>query len=163
MPLRSLVAAFVCIALGTGSLPALADPGNGKNKDPGTAQQGPGGAPGHGHEKGNGHGKGSGHDQGNGQAHEHPVDLVIDRQHVLGTLGSYREYWHPAPALPPGIQKNLARGKPLPPGIAKQLDRRLLDRLPHYEGYEWQQVGSDLVLVAIATGIIYEVLDHAFD
>ena len=66
-------------------------------------------------------------------------------------------------SLPPGIAKNLARGKPLPPGIAKKLDGRLLGRLPHYDGYEWQQAGTDLILVAIATGIIYEVLNGALD
>lgn len=151
MPPRSLVAAFVCIVLCMGSLSALADPGQGKNNVPGNARQGQGGAPGH------------GRDKGDGRAHARHADLVIDRDHVLGTLGSYREYWRPGPALPPGIQKNLARGKPLPPGIAKQLDSRLLVRLPRYEGYEWQRVGSDLVLVAIATGIIYQVLDHAFE
>ena len=40
--------------------------------------------------------------------------------------GEHRDYWSPGPALPPGIQKNLARGKPLPPGIAKKLDGRLV-------------------------------------
>ncbi|MDI9843257.1 anti-virulence regulator CigR family protein, partial [Pseudomonas aeruginosa] len=72
-------------------------------------------------------------------------------------------YWNPGPALPPGIQKNLVRGKPLPPGIAKKLDGRLLGRLPHYDGYEWMQAGTDLLLVAVATGLIYEVLDNVLD
>jgi Ni/Co efflux regulator RcnB len=40
---------------------------------------------------------------------------------------------------------------------------RLIGRLPRYDGYEWQQVGTDLILVAIATGLIYEVLNGAFD
>ena len=61
------------------------------------------------------------------------------------------------------IRKNLARGKPLPPGIAKRFDSRLQSQLPHYDGYEWQQVGTDVVLVAIATGIIYEVLQNVLD
>ncbi|MNP66634.1 hypothetical protein D3C76_1623650 [compost metagenome] len=65
--------------------------------------------------------------------------------------------------MPPGIKKNLARGKPLPPGIAKKLDGRLISQLPYYEGYEWMQAGADLILVAVATGIIYEVLDRALD
>lgn len=40
--------------------------------------------------------------------------------------------------LPPGIRKNLARGKPLPPGIAKtRLPGGYVGRLPHYSGYEW--------------------------
>ena len=62
--------------------------------------------------------------------------------------------------LPPGIQKNLQRGKPLPPGIAKKLDPRLVGRLPDYPGYEWRQVGRDLILVAVATGIIEAILNE---
>lgn len=66
-------------------------------------------------------------------------------------------------ALPPGIQRNLARGKPLPPGIAKQaLPRSYLDRLPAYPGYEWLQVGTDLVLIATAGAVIADVLADVF-
>ena len=66
-------------------------------------------------------------------------------------------------ALPPGIRKNLARGKPLPPGIArKMVPSPVLTRLPRYEGYEWSVAGSDLVLIAIATGVIADVLIDVF-
>lgn len=65
-------------------------------------------------------------------------------------------------ALPPGIRKNLQRGKPLPPGIAKKLDPSLRSRLPDYEGYEWRQVGRDLILVAVTTGIIEAILNEVF-
>lgn len=65
-------------------------------------------------------------------------------------------------ALPPGIRKNLQRGKPLPPGIAKKLDPGLRSRLPAYEGYEWRQVGRDLILVAVTTGIIEAILSEVF-
>lgn len=139
---RSLVVAFTCIALVVGSTTALADPGNGKGQGHGNGQGGQGK-------------KGKGGDSRNGPS--------IDQGSVLGVLGGYRDYWQPGPSLPPGIQKDLARGKPLPPGIAKKLDGRLLGRLPHYDGYEWQQAGTDLILVAIASGIIYEVLNGAFD
>ncbi len=159
MTLRSLLAGSICIALCMGSLAALAEPGNGKNKDKGNPQNGHVNTHGNDHE--NSHDKGNSHDRGG--ANQRDGNFDIDRSYVLGALGSYREYWSPGPALPPGIQKNLARGKPLPPGIARKLDSRLLGRLPRYEGYEWQQAGTDLILVAIATGIIYEVLDHAFD
>ncbi|MCU1716803.1 anti-virulence regulator CigR family protein [Pseudomonas sp. 5P_3.1_Bac2] len=121
---------------------ALADPGNGK---------------------GQGHGK-KGHDDDSAIS----VDLrggspQIDVGNIRVILGDNRGYWSPGPALPPGIQKNLARGKPLPPGIAKRLDGRLVQQLPHYEGYEWMQTGRDLILVAAATGVIYEVLNSVFD
>ncbi len=45
----------------------------------------------------------------------------------------------------------------------QKLDGRLVGQLPHYDGYEWMQAGADLILVAVATGIIYEVLNGAFD
>jgi hypothetical protein len=65
--------------------------------------------------------------------------------------------------LPPGIRKNLARGKPLPPGIAKKLvPQPMLAQLPRFPGYEWRVCGSDLVLVAIATAVIADVLFDVF-
>ena len=62
--------------------------------------------------------------------------------------------------LPPGIAKNLARGKPLPPGIAKQrLPDDLIQRLPPVSaGYERVIVDGRLLLVAIATQVIADVL-----
>ena len=141
------VSIVLSLVLSAGSAMALADPGNGK---------------GQGHDKGNGQG-GQGDDKPKGKGAQGRHGPSVDRSSVLTVLGGYRDYWSPGPALPPGIQKNLARGKPLPPGIAKKLDGRLLNRLPHYDGYEWQQAGTDLILVALATGLIYEVLNGAFD
>ena len=63
-----------------------------------------------------------------------------------------------AKALPPGIQKKLARGKPLPPGIAKRFNPNVASQLPYYRGYEWQQVGTDAVLVNVTTAVVQEVL-----
>ena len=66
-------------------------------------------------------------------------------------------------SLPPGIRKNLARGKPLPPGIAKrQVPSEMLRRLPAREGYEWRAVGTDLVLYSITSGIVDQVLQDVF-
>jgi hypothetical protein len=67
-------------------------------------------------------------------------------------------------SLPPGIRKNLARGKPLPPGIAKKLQSSpMLRQLPQHPGYEWQACGTDLVLVSIASQVIAEVLIDVFN
>ncbi len=42
-------------------------------------------------------------------------------------------------ALPPGIAKNVVRGKALPPGIAKKtLPASMINDLPYYPGYEWR-------------------------
>jgi len=69
-------------------------------------------------------------------------------------------------ALPPGIAKNLARGKPLPPGIAKQvLPTTLQSSLPPApDGYERIIVAGKILLVAIATQVIVDVItDILFD
>jgi hypothetical protein len=66
--------------------------------------------------------------------------------------------------LPPGIRKNLARGKPLPPGIARQLaPSPMLARLPVYPGHEWRIAGADLVLVAVGSAIVVEILANVFE
>ncbi|WP_338475274.1 anti-virulence regulator CigR family protein [Pseudomonas khavaziana] len=150
------VSVALSLALFAGSGLTLADPGNGKGQGNNKGEQGQG------NNKGGNQGA-QGHDKPKGKSGSGGHGPSVDRGSVLNVLGGYRDYWSPGPALPPGIQKNLARGKPLPPGIAKKLDGRLLGRLPHYDGYEWQQAGTDLILVAIASGIIYEVLNGAFD
>ncbi|HBX56103.1 anti-virulence regulator CigR family protein [Pseudomonas sp. UBA2684] len=91
----------------------------------------------------------------------HGPSIDIGRVRII--LGDNRDLIGPVSSLPPGIAKNLARGKPLPPGIAKNFDSRLLGQLPRYDGYEWKQIGTDVVLVAIATGIVYEVLRNILD
>ena len=66
-------------------------------------------------------------------------------------------------SLPPGIRKNLARGKALPPGIAKKVvPDPVFRELPRYPGYEWRVHGTDLVLVSIATEIIEKVVGDVF-
>lgn len=90
------------------------------------------------------------------------IDVDLERIRVV--VGGHRDYWSPQPALPPGIRKNLQRGKPLPPGIARHwLDGRLERELPRYPGHEWVRVGSDLVLVSVATRLINEVLYDIFN
>jgi hypothetical protein len=66
-------------------------------------------------------------------------------------------------SLPPGIAKNLARGKPLPPGIAKRaLPAGLAGRLPSYPGHEVIIVDRDVILVNAATQIIVDILTRIF-
>lgn len=86
------------------------------------------------------------------------ISLAAARQLALD--GGYIGYT----ALPPGIAKNLARGKPLPPGIArKMVPGGMLSRLPVHPGYEWRVLGSDLVLVNIASSVIADVLQDVFN
>jgi len=66
--------------------------------------------------------------------------------------------------LPPGIQRNLARGKSLPPGIARHtVPGRLLNDLPRIPDHEWRIAGRDLILIAIGTLIVVEILEDVFD
>ncbi|WP_442959111.1 MULTISPECIES: anti-virulence regulator CigR family protein [unclassified Providencia] len=66
--------------------------------------------------------------------------------------------------LPPGIEKQIRRGKPLPPGIAKKaLPASFRACLPTYSGYEWRMSGKDLLLVAIKTAIVAEIIENVFE
>jgi hypothetical protein len=67
-----------------------------------------------------------------------------------------------ARALPPGIAKNVARGKPLPPGIAKRaLPAGLLAIGPRVDrDVSFAIVGE--VVVAIRAGIVIDVLTGVF-
>ena len=62
--------------------------------------------------------------------------------------------------LPPGIAKNLARGKSLPPGIAKQhLPQELQRVLPAAPaGFDRIIVDGKVLLVEAATQVIHDVL-----
>ncbi len=65
--------------------------------------------------------------------------------------------------LPPGIQRRLERGGTLPPGIARQvLPPDLTRQLPLLpSGYARQIVGNDVLLVAIGTGLILDIIRGA--
>ena len=67
-----------------------------------------------------------------------------------------------AKPLPPGIEKKIARGGMIPPGIAKKtLPGGLLAQLPARPGQEWRLVGTDLLIVEIASNVIIDVLKGA--
>lgn len=67
--------------------------------------------------------------------------------------------------LPPGIAKNLARGKPLPAGIAAQLQPlppELVRQLPPPPpGYRVFMLDGRILLVNVATQVISDVLANA--
>ncbi|CAI1506795.1 Predicted integral membrane protein [Serratia quinivorans] len=115
---------------------------------------------------GNGNGHGHNGNQGNkAKGNENDQGLVSvsisrDRARSLARnygLTGYR-------SLPPGIAKNLARGKPLPPGIAKKMvPSPMLHELPYYPGYEWRIAGDDLVLVALSTALVASVINGVFN
>ncbi len=64
--------------------------------------------------------------------------------------------------LPPGLEMQLHRYGRLPPGLEKRtLPDGLLARLGKRHGTERQLVGSDVLLVDTATGIILDILRNA--
>ena len=132
--------------------PVMADPPPGKG-NPNNSSQGK-----------SGHGQGKGNDNQQDSASDLSVNLVaagitaIGARNLALSAGSVGY----AP-LPPGIAKNLARGKPLPPGIAKKIvPGPLLGQLPQHPGYEWHVAGTDLILVAIGTAIVADILRNVF-
>ena len=64
--------------------------------------------------------------------------------------------------LPPGLQQQIVRNGTLPPGLAKRdLPSDLVLELPATKkGTERKIVGSDVVLIQTATGIILDVLEN---
>lgn len=85
---------------------------------------------------------------------------VSDRQIVVEF---FREHPYEAKALPPGIAKNLRRGKPLPPGIAKkQVPAALQARLSTRAGVEITIFGDRIVLLE-ASGLVVDILEGIFD
>lgn len=97
--------------------------------------------------------------------HRHQQQATqLDERIIRNIFREQRHLLSPAPdALPPGIRKNLARGKPLPPGIAKQFDNRLIGQLPRYPDYDWRQVGRDAILVGVTTGVVEAILENIYD
>ncbi len=65
------------------------------------------------------------------------------------------------PALPPHV--HLVVGRPIPYGWAHPLAPAHVRHLPHYAGYEWRRAGSDLILVAVTTGLIYAIVDNVLN
>ena len=67
-------------------------------------------------------------------------------------------------ALLGGQTQSLAVGaRPLLPGIAKQaVPQPVLVRLPVVDGHDWIRIGTELVLVGIATNVIAQVIQNVF-
>jgi len=140
----------VMLSLSFASAPAMANPGNGNGNGHGNSGN-------HGSKQDNDHAK---HNQsGNKGGDTLSMNVSYDRARALALDYGLTGYQ----SLPPGIAKNLARGKPLPPGIAKKaVPASMLGQLPSYPGHEWRIVGDDLVLIALSTAIVTSVINGVF-
>jgi hypothetical protein len=67
---------------------------------------------------------------------------------------------HARKPLPPGIARNLARGKPLPPGlVTRPVPRELLHRIHVPRGCEVVWVDGRVLLVELATRLVRDVIE----
>ncbi|WP_316390046.1 anti-virulence regulator CigR family protein [Citrobacter farmeri] len=162
--LTAVLATLVSLSLF--AAPVMANPGNGNGNGHGSGQGNSSGNQGN---KGNHGQKGNG-EQKNNVASEHRKNYGKP-DHVESDI-SFATARHLAvnygltgyDSLPPGIAKNLARGKPLPPGIAKKtVPASMLGELPYYPGYEWKIIGDDLVLIALSTAVVTAIINGVFD
>ena len=85
---------------------------------------------------------------------------IIDAWYEDHGAASHRRGGKKQKGLPPGIAKNLARGKPLPPGIAKNYlpDGLRATLPPPPKGHERIVVDGKILLVEIASRVIRDVL-----
>lgn len=148
---RSLIAVALGTLIALGMPLAQAAPG--PDNQQGGPQQ---------HNQGKGHGEAQGHSQNGQHGNQgHGARPPQDFSPVRDTIREHRTDFGRGTPLPPGIQ--VAKGRPLPQGYGHRLDRNALSRLPHYDGYEWRRLGTDVVLIAVGTGIVYEILNGVLE
>jgi hypothetical protein len=104
--------------------------------------------------------------RGRGQAKPKPQeDVSVTVVFRDSDRVTFRDYFGThnitAKALPPGIARNVARGKPLPPGIAKRaFPTGLVVLAPREPGVTFFIVGDRVV--ALRNGIVIDVLIDVF-
>ena len=88
------------------------------------------------------------------------VEIIAEWYQDHGSHSAYGNGKKKPKGLPPGIAKNLARGKPLPPGIAKQFLPQGLNALlpPPRDGFERVVVDGRVILIEVATRVIHDIL-----
>ncbi len=107
-----------------------------------------------------GRGNGGGGQAGNAGRGGPPSMGGSDRVTIRSWLSANPGYT--AQPLPPGMYNRLSQGKPLPPGIARRAaPPDLIRLLPVYPGHEYVVVGTSIVLVSIATGVVASILADA--
>ncbi len=85
--------------------------------------------------------------------HRRPPD---DFRDVRIHIHDHRHYFGRGPDVRTRVI--IVKGQPLPRGWGRPMTREQLRYLPYYHGYEWRRVGTDMILVELATNIVHEVL-----
>ena len=107
-----------------------------------------------------GHGRGVEQRSANGSVERGRAPAERVEVRIIHTYYAERGY-KPKP-LPPGIAKNLARGKQIPPGLRRnRLPDDLLVRLPRHDGHEWI-LANDVVLLVDVRGVVRDILRNVF-
>jgi len=100
------------------------------------------------------------------QRNDHQADRRDDRQDNRFERRAERRYKAARYQAPRGYQAHQWRhGEKLPPayrGRAYQVDYRAYRLAPPPRGYQYVRVGNDVVLTAIATGVIASVIQQLF-
>ena len=89
--------------------------------------------------------------------HRPPADI----RSVHRSIHGQRHHIGRGPALPRHV--HIVKGKRMPHGWGKRLSHRQLRYVPHYHGYEWRRTGSDMILIAVTSGIVVEILRGVLD
>ena len=108
-------------------------------------------------------GQSQGRGRGNGGDKSQTASVVVFRDSDHATFHDYFvTHKITAQPLPPGIAKNVARGKPLPPGIAKRaLPAELLAVAPKVDkDVSFAIVGE--AVVALRSGVVIDIMAGVF-
>lgn len=101
-------------------------------------------------------------EQGNQRPGQKPQGAGIDHDRAWNMAREYKMTGYKP--LPQGVKKEMIKGKPLPPKAdPRPVPDAMRKRLPVHQGYEWRITGRDLVLVAVGTLIISEIIENVFD
>jgi Ni/Co efflux regulator RcnB len=132
------------------------------NDQPQYRQDGPQGRDNHGHDKRQPDGRdGRRQDGPHGHYYQGWAGVPQDRARRYAR----EEGLHGYAPLPPGMRRHMMRGHALPPGFAmREVPPQLLRRLPPpRSGYRWHVAGSDLILVAVGSAIVADILVNVLD
>lgn len=151
LSIATLLASSLAIAAPQGGPGQDQDPRNGQQGQ-GHQQNGPQGQPAHNQQQNQPRPQQNQPPQANNRHGQPPQDFAPVHQQFY----EHRQQIGRGPDLPPGMR--IEKGRPLPHGYGKRLDARALHGLPQYNGYEWRRVGTDVVLIAVTTGIVYTIL-----
>lgn len=102
------------------------------------------------------HGRGPEHHDDHGRGGP-PRDFGPVREQVQSNR-QYFGHYQPRPST-----VVIERGRPMPRGYGRPLTSREMAHMPRYPGYQWRRVGGDVALVAITTGVVYEVLENVLN